>query len=252
MKQEEKQKKKKRRRYRRSPLRILIGLIGIAFGVFLIVSTSYFNVQAFKVTGNSYYSAEEILVMGNCKTGGNIFWGGNLKDIEERLEKDPYMGEVEVKRVLPDTIQIDVKERVQIASIVYGQHFVVVDKDGRVLRNTEVDPRLTQVHGLTISKIEVGQLIEVEQSVKLRQTLEMLTIMSNHDMYFTNIELTKSGVNAYVLDTLVCQGTPQNIMEAIKVGNLQKVVAGLFEMEIERGTITISGGDYISFNPALS
>ena len=162
------------------------------------------------------------------------------------------MGDVKVKRVLPDTIQIDVEERVQIASVVYGQHYVVIDKEGRVLRNTEVDPVLTQIHGLTISKIEVGQLIEVEQKVKLRQTLEMLTVMADTDMYFTNIEMTKSGVDAYVLDTLVCQGTPQNIMEAMKMGNLQKVVAGLFEMEIERGTITISGGEYISFNPALN
>lgn len=252
MKQKEKQRKKKRRKTRKSPLGKLLAFIGITIGVFLIVSTSYFNVQAFKVTGNSYYSAEEILVMGNCKTGGNIFWGGNLKDIETRLEKDPYMGDVKVKRVLPDTIQIDVEERVQIASVVYGQHYVVIDKEGRVLRNTEVDPVLTQIHGLTISKIEVGQLIEVEQKVKLRQTLEMLTVMADTDMYFTNIEMTKSGVDAYVLDTLVCQGTPQNIMEAMKMGNLQKVVAGLFEMEIERGTITISGGEYISFNPALN
>ena len=80
----------------------------------------------------------------------------------------------------------------------------------------------------------------------------MLSVMADTDMYFTNVEMTKSGVDAYVLDTLVCQGTPQNIMEAMKMGNLQKVVAGLFEMEIERGTITISGGEYISFNPALN
>lgn len=252
MKEIEEQRKKKRRKSKKSPLVKLLIFVGIIIGVFLIASTSYFNVQAFKVTGNSYYSAEEILVMGDCKTGGNIFWGAKLKDIETRLEKDPYMGDVKVKRVLPDTIQIDVVERTQVAAVVYGQHYVVIDKEGRVLRNTEVDPHLTQIHGLTISKIEVGQFIEVEQKVKLRQTLEMISTMVNTDMYFTNIEMTKSGVDAYVLDTLVCQGTPQNIMEAMEKGNLQKVIAGLFEMEIERGTVTISGGEYISFNPALN
>ena len=189
--------------------------------------------------------------MGDCKSGQNIFWGTDLKDIKTRLEKDSYMESVKVKRVLPNTIAIELDERRQVAAVVYGQHYVVIDSDGIVLRNTEVDPKVAHVHGLTISKIEVGQPIEVEETVKLRQTLEMLAMMESKDMYFVKIEMTKSGVDAYVLDHLVCKGTPQNIMESMKTQNLQKVITGLFNLKIERGTINISGGDYISFNPGL-
>ena len=162
------------------------------------------------------------------------------------------MADVKVKRALPDKIVVELDERKQVSAVVYGQHYVVIDSDGIVLRNTEVDPKVTHVHGLTISKIEVGQAIEVEEKVKLRQTLEMLSIMESKDMYFVKIEMTDSGVDAYVLDNLVCKGTPQNIMEAMKTQNLQKVIAGLFDLDIERGTINISGGEYISFNPSLS
>lgn len=246
-----KKREKKRRKNRISPLRKIIGVIGIIAGILLIASTSYFNVKNYEITGNSYYSKEEILVMGDCKSGQNIFWGTDLKDIKTRLEKDSYMESVKVKRVLPNTIAIELDERRQVAAVVYGQHYVVIDSDGIVLRNTEVDPKVTHVHGLTISKIEVGQPIEVEETVKLRQTLEMLAMMESKDMYFVKIEMTKSGVDAYVLDHLVCKGTPQNIMESMKTQNLQKVVTGLFNLKIERGTINISGGDYISFNPSL-
>lgn len=246
-----KKREKKRRKNRKNPLGKLLAFIGIIAGIFLIASTSYFNVQTFEVDGNSYYSDEEILIMGNCKSGGNIFWGIDLNDIEARLEKDAYMANVKVKRVLPDGIRIELEERTQIAAVVYGQHYVVIDKDGRILRNTEVDPKVTQVHGLTISKLEVGEIIEVEEKVKLRQTLEMLSIMEANDMYFIDIEMTETGVDAYVLKNLVCQGSPQNIMEAVKSGNLQKVVAGLFDLKIERGTIEVSGGNYISFSPEL-
>ena len=246
-----KKREKKRRKNRISPLRKIIGIIGIIAGILLIASTSYFNVKNYEITGNSYYSKEEIMVMGDCKSGQNIFWGTDLKDIKTRLEKDSYMEGVKVKRVLPNTIAIELDERRQVAAVVYGQHYVVIDSDGIVLRNTEVDPKVTHVHGLTISKIEVGQPIEVEETVKLRQTLEMLTMMESKDMYFVKIEMTKSGVDAYVLDHLVCKGTPQNIMESMKTQNLQKVVTGLFNLKIERGTINISGGDYISFNPGL-
>lgn len=246
-----KKREKKRRKNRISPLRKIIGIIGIIAGILLIASTSYFNVKNYEITGNSYYSKEEIMVMGDCKSGQNIFWGTDLKDIKTRLEKDSYMEGVKVKRVLPNTIAIELDERRQVAAVVYGQHYVVIDSDGIVLRNTEVDPKVTHVHGLTISKIEVGQPIEVEETVKLRQTLEMLAMMESKDMYFVKIEMTKSGVDAYVLDHLVCKGTPQNIMESMKTQNLQKVITGLFNLKIERGTINISGGDYISFNPGL-
>lgn len=247
-----KKREKKNRRKKKSLLGKLLAFIGIIAGLAIIASTSYFNVKSFEIAGNSYYTDEEILVMGNCKTGANIFWGINLKDIETRLEKDAYMADVKVKRALPDKIVVELDERKQVAAVVYGQHYVVIDSDGIVLRNTEVDPKVTHVHGLTISKIEVGQAIEVEEKVKLRQTLEMLSIMESKDMYFVKIEMTDSGVDAYVLDNLVCKGTPQNIMEAMKTQNLQKVIAGLFDLDIERGTINISGGEYISFNPSLS
>ncbi len=246
-----KKREKKRRKNRKSPLRKLLAFIGIIAGILIIASTSYFNVKDYEVVGNSYYSKEEILVMGDCKTGENIFWGTDLKDIKSRLEKDSYMASVKVKRVLPNKISVELDERKQVAAVVYGQHYVVIDSDGIVLRNTEVDPKVTHVHGLTISRIEVGQPIEVEETVKLRQTLEMLSMMESKDMYFVKIEMTNSGVNAYVLEHLVCKGTPQNIMDSIKTQNLQKVVTGLFKLKIERGTINISGGDYISFNPAL-
>ena len=246
-----KKREKKRRKNRISPLRKIIGIIGIIAGILLIASTSCFNVKNYEITGNSYYSKEEIMVMGDCKSGQNIFWGTDVKDIKTRLEKDSYMESVKVKRVLPNTIAIELDERRQVAAVVYGQHYVVIDSDGIVLRNTEVDPKVTHVHGLTISKIEVGQPIEVEETVKLRQTLEMLAMMESKDMYFVKIEMTKSGVDAYVLDHLVCKGTPQNIMESMKTQNLQKVITGLFNLKIERGTINISGGDYISFNPGL-
>ncbi|MDD6881742.1 MAG: FtsQ-type POTRA domain-containing protein [Firmicutes bacterium] len=246
-----KQEEHKRRKRRVSPLKKILIVLGIAILVFAISATPFFNVKKFTVDGGQYYSEEEILVMGNCKTGRNIFWGSNLKDIETRLLKDSYIESVKIKRKLPDIVQISVKERTQVAAVMYGNNFVVIDDSGLVLRKTEVEPQVTLVQGLTISKIEVGVPIEVEEKVKLRQTLELINTANSHDMYFTKVVMTKAGVNAYVLENLICQGSPQNIMEALKNESVQKVVASLFEKNIERGVIKISGGEYISFNPSV-
>ena len=84
----------------------LLILLAVMGGCAAFLASPMFDIANYTVEGNSYYSADEILVMGGCSTGGNIFWEAGLSDIQERLMKDAYMQEVTVKRSLPDTIVI--------------------------------------------------------------------------------------------------------------------------------------------------
>ena len=245
MKEERAIKRKKRR------IKFVVKLgvfLLIAGAVVFLLKSPFFNVKNFRVEGNSYYTDEEILVMGNCKTGGNIFIGIDTGDIRSRLEKDAYMSSVKVKRVLPDTVKIQLEERKQTAAIVYGEKYVVVDGDGVVLRKTGV---ITVLKGLTISKLSVGEKVETEEKVLLRQTLQMLSVMEKSNMYFKTIELSEGEIKAHILDNLICQGTPENIMKAMEKDSLQLVVQELFDRKIERGTIKISGDRTVSFTPKI-
>lgn len=215
------------------------------------LSSPMFDIAAYEIEGNSYYSDEEIMVMAGCKTGNNIFWKAGLSDMKQRLSRDAYMEEVTVRRSLPDTVVIEIRERKQTAAIVYGEKYVVIDGNGIVLRKTSVEPKIPVIRGLTISKLTMGEPIEAEEKVLLRQTLEMLSSMEKGDMFFKKVELSKIQVRAYVYDNLICQGTPENIMEAIDSGKLQIVIQELYQKEIERGTIQVSGGSYISFTPKI-
>ena len=248
MKEERAIKRKKRR------IKFVVKLgvfLLIAGAVVFLLKSPFFNVKNFRVEGNSYYTDEEILVMGNCKTGGNIFIGIDTGDIRSRLEKDAYMSSVKVKRVLPDTVKIQLEERKQTAAIVYGEKYVVVDGDGVVLRKTGVMPEITVLKGLTISKLSVGDKVETEEKVLLRQTLQMLSVMEKSNMYFKTIELSEGEIKAHILDNLICQGTPENIMKAMEKDSLQLVVQELFDRKIERGTIKISGDRTVSFTPKI-
>ncbi len=229
-------------------LLILVAVLGacIAF-----LASPMFDIAKYEVEGNSYYSDDEILIMGGCKTGGNIFWEAGLSDIQERLSKDAYMQEVTVKRSLPDTVTIAIHERHQTAAIVYGEKFVVIDGNGTVLRKTGVEPKVPVIKGLTISKMNVGEVIETEEKVLLRQTLEMLSSMEKEDMFFKKIEISKVQIRAFVADSLICQGTPEHLMEAMEEQRLQMVIQELYEQDIHRGTIKVSGDNYISFTPKI-
>lgn len=241
---------KRRRRKIKFWVKFLIFLI-ICGSLAFALKAPLFEVKNYQVEGNSYYTDEEILIMGNCRTGGNIFIGTDLKDIRTRLGQDAYMADVKVSRTLPDTITIELDERHQIGAVVYGSKYVVVDHEGTVLRRTSVEPKLTVIDGLTISKLSLGEPIEAEEKVLLRQTLEMLSVMEANDMYFKRIELAETEIRAYVLDSLICKGTPEHIMTAMKNKEIQIVVQELFDKKIERGTVVVSGDNKISFNPKI-
>jgi len=228
---------------------IILAFLAICGGISLLPA---FEVKAYEVEGNSYYTDDEIMVMGDCKTGGNIFWHVDSKDIKERLLKDPYVSKVKVRRILPDTVKIIITERRQEAAMVFGSSYVVIDEENIVLRKTSVAPKLPLVKGITITKMDMGEVIEVKEKVRFQQAIELIQIMENNDMYFKTIVMEKTQVKAYVLDNLVCVGSPADMMQSVKDGNVQKVIRQLFKKKIERGTIKVSGGDYISFSPEIA
>jgi len=246
-----KKKDKKKRKSRLSPLAKIAIALAIAGACAGLSLTPIFNVEKYEVEGNSYYTDDEILVMGNCKTGGNMFWDVDTGDIKKRLSKDSYMAKVKVKRIIPNTIRIQLTERKQYAAVVYGDHYVVMDDENIVLRKTDVAPKVPVLQGITINKMDVGAAIEIDEKVKFQQMTEFLQVMEDNDMYYTRLVVEKAQIKAYVLDNLVCVGSAEDLMESMKKGELQKVIKGLFDLKIERGTVKVSGGDYISFSPEI-
>ncbi len=65
-----------------------------------------------------------------------------------------------------------------------GDKYVVIDKEGTVLRKSEVDPKVTLLTGLTISKLNVGETVGAEETSTLETTLKMLSSMKEGDIYF--------------------------------------------------------------------
>ena len=100
-------------------------------------------------------------------------------------------------------------------------------------------------------RLNVGELLETEENVLFRQTLEMLASMEKGDMFFKKIELSNLQIRAFVYDSLICQGTPEHLMESMETGQLQAVIQELYNQDIERGTIQVSGDNYISFTPKI-
>ncbi len=233
-------------------LRTVLTVIAIiVLMVVFALKAPAFNVSKYEVEGNRYYTDDEIINMGHADTGVNIFTGVDCGDIRDRLMRDPYMVRVRVRRQLPSTVTIDITERTQVAGVVYGDSYVVIDNEGIVLRKTTVDPKVTILRGLNISGMTLGEPIQVDEDVLLRQCMEIITCMQENNMYFKSITISQSEAKAYVLDTLMVRGLPDNILTALKDKDIQLVVQQLFSQGIETGTIKVTGDNYVYFTPVL-
>jgi cell division protein FtsQ len=138
-----------------------------------------------------------------------------------------------------------------VAGVVYGDSFVVIDSEGIVLRKTTVDPKVTILRGLNISGMTLGEPIKVDEEVLLRQCMEIITSMQENNMYFKSITISEGEAKAYVLDTLMVRGVPDNILTALENKDIQLVVQELFNKGIETGTIKVNGDNYVYFTPVL-
>lgn len=226
-------------------------ILGVIIAVTAFSLSSFFTVDTIDVQGNKYFTDEEISNMAHASTGQNIIYKLNKGNMLNYLEKNPYIEEVRVYRKLPSTIVINVKERIQIAALTYGDQFLIIDNKGTLLRITKTKPKLTIVTGFKVKKVKLGEPVEVNSPDLFKELLSLLKSMEAGDVYFTKINITELFITANVYDSLVVKSKYKDLKDNIDKGRLHKVLDELFKRNIKRGTITISSDGYASFTPEL-
>jgi len=226
-------------------------ILGVIIAVTAFSLSSFFTVDTIDVQGNKYFTDEEISNMAHASTGQNIIYKLNKGNMLNYLEKNPYIEEARVYRKLPSTIVINVKERIQIAALTYGDQFLIIDNKGTLLRITKTKPKLTIVTGFKVKKVKLGEPVEVNRPDLFKELLSLLKSMEAGDVYFTKINITELFITANVYDSLVVKSKYKDLKDNIDKGRLHKVLDELFKRNIKRGTITISSDGYASFTPEL-
>ena len=93
--------------------------LGVCVAVFL-------NVETVNINGNERYSYEEILEHVPIEFGENIY-SFDADEIEESIKQAlPYIGNVEIKRDLPDTVEITViEEKAYYSAYLAGDTYIL-------------------------------------------------------------------------------------------------------------------------------
>ena len=248
-----------RRRYneiknRRMRTRFYVILTILVLGIFffIISFSSLFTVDSIEVKGNKHYTAEEIINMGHAVPGRNIIYDLNGQEIVDYLEQNPYIKNAEVKRKLPSTMVIKVKERTEKLAFRYDDDYLIMDGEGILLKKTRNEPKTTLVEGIVINKIKLGEKIGAEDSARLDKALDLLREMTAADLYFVKVDLSsEKKTKAYIYDTLIVKAKYDLLITNLKNGRLHLVVEKLFSDGIKRGTITFEEDGTASFMPII-
>ena len=106
---------------------IILGVIVFAF------TTPIFNINNIEVVGNQeLVTTNTIKSLSGLKIGQNIFQN-NKKDIINSIKENKYIDSVNIRRVLPSTIKIEVSERKIKYQIQLIQGYVYISEQGYIL-----------------------------------------------------------------------------------------------------------------------
>ncbi len=108
---------------------VLIGALSLGFG---LAQSPLFHIRSIEVTGIGRITREEVLELAGITPGEHIY-EVNLKKAANMIATNRWVEQVEIKRKLPATVVINVKERVPAAAITTGDGLYIVDSGGVLL-----------------------------------------------------------------------------------------------------------------------
>lgn len=192
---ERRKKRIKEQKMRRAAFFSFIALIAVLAVMFF---TPLFNIKNVQISGNSRISNEEIMSTVGEIEGKNLFSYRKSK-IRNRLHKLSYAEKVSVKKkLLPPSIEIDIKESTPAFQAEYAGGFTVVDKSGKVLEQaSEKLEGVPIMQGVLITSAKEGDSVVLKdteaqkiimsciENMEKAGIIDGITVMSFEDM--TNI-----------------------------------------------------------------
>ncbi|MGI8468401.1 MAG: cell division protein FtsQ/DivIB [Pyrinomonadaceae bacterium] len=110
----------------------------LLMGYRTVTASTFFDAKTIDVRGTNRVSRDDVERIVRSQTEKNGVWNANLETIRNDVEKFAYVKSVAVSRVLPNTIQVRVDERIPkaIARLNNGAD-VWVDDDAQILGKVE-------------------------------------------------------------------------------------------------------------------
>lgn len=234
-----KKKSTKRRTRRLSRGMIFLILIAVIIGIF--VYTPFFTLREIKLVGAAYLTSDDIIKIGNIYMGEPLFQL-ETDEVTKRLQQDLRIEEVRVKRDLPFTLEVEIKERRPLATIVCDYGYLDLDRNGKVLdsyKTLKVMP-IPMITGALAKDLYIGDDVDDKIVQKILFFLQQLSETSLNKLS----EVAVIDANYIVAYTNTAQAVQ------IRIGKLERLEekARLTEDFLQDLELNPHKVEYVDFN----
>lgn len=198
-KQQEIAKKKRKRIFRIIKWTSLVVII-LGGGIAFLLSPT-FNIKSITTSGNEKITSEELISLSGIKEDENIFKISNKK-VEKNIKENAYIDSINVKRKLPDGVELQVVERKPAYMITLGNAYVYMNTQGYLLEISKEALKLPIIVGLstTEEQIEVGNRLCAEDLQKLNSVIQIINSASSNEIANIITKINIADKQDYVLE----------------------------------------------------
>lgn len=204
------------RNSKKTGIKILAALciLAVLLGISCILLEKH-TVQTVYVEGNVHYTEEEIkaLVMSGPMGDNSLYL--SVKYRNKAIEGIPFVDEMHVSILSPDTIKISVYEKALVGYVKYLDTYMYFDKDGYVVESSSIRTvGIPQVVGLTFDYVILGEPLPVENPEVFSSILDITKLINKYELVADRIYFQQSGdISVYFGEIRVALGQESERME---------------------------------------
>lgn len=200
--------------------RILTWVIILAAGYF--GATVFFCIDDIQLQGKTRYAQEELLDTLGISKGDNLFLVDRDAARQRLLKEYVYLQDVQIKRKLPNTLKVKVKECKASAAAKTSNGYFLLDQSGKILEEVKkADAKThTMLYGLNTDGLQIGDNLTEsgdERTQELFQLVSLLEEMKLGDKTtFVDVEKVTAINIGYDNRFIVNLGTMENMEQKIR------------------------------------
>lgn len=185
-------------------IKIFIIMILIALLTVFICTSSLFNINIITVTGNKKLSENKVISISGLEMHTNIF-KFNKSKIINNIKENAYIEDVSLKRKLPNTVEIDVKERVVTYMLQFADSYVYINNQGYMLEISNEKLEVPVLVGFTtdLSNITAGNRLNKDDLEKMNMVIKIYEIakINNLANLITKIDISNDKNYTIILES---------------------------------------------------
>lgn len=178
-------------------------VLGIVLLIFLMVSP-IFNIENIEIEGNSILSNEKIISLSEIHIDENIF-RINKMSVKEKIKSNAYVENVEISRKLPNTIQIQIKERKVKYMLEYADGYVYVNSQGYMIDISKDKKEVPIIIGYSTENtdIAIGNRLKNEDLKGIEMANKIVEVANSNEItsLITKIDISNSKNYTLILET---------------------------------------------------